>query len=317
MTDEGSITDLTGRRSQGDIDRDAYWAAMQRHHRTLAEYPGLLSRAGIDRLEINADGIVLWRADGIGWWWDPDQVRSPLSVLVNDGDYEPAEWRALRALASVSPRIVDVGANIGWYVARMANLPGVDTVDAFEPVPSTYRALVRNVQLNALDERVTTHPFGLSDRDASVTFFVPMATGNVAASERRLFDTEHQQEISVELRRLDGLEPPLERVGLIKCDVEGGEFGFLRGAEGILIENRPYVMLEMLRKWAAQFGYHPNDIVIWMRSRDFACFSLEAQIHSVEEVDETTTATNFLFVHRTRLDEFRRVMSVEFDVSYD
>lgn len=318
MTVRGTISALDARRAAGTVTRDEYWAAMREHHRRLADYRPLLQRAGFQRLEVRPGGLVLRDDVAIDWWWDPGELRSPLSVRLNDGAYEHQEWRALRALASRDAAFLDVGANIGWYSIRLARSAGVRDIHAFEPVPSTYAALTANVRLNRLGRRIRTHPFGLSDRRTSSTFFVPRHTGNVAASERPLLQAEHQDEVAAELRRLDDLDLGTTRIGLVKCDVEGGEFGFLQGAEATLIAHRPFVMVELLRKWAARFGYRPNDVIAWMRARDFRCFAFERVVQEVREIDERTTATNFLFAHASTVDAFRTVLRAEFDdVEFD
>ena len=46
----------------------------------------------------------------------------------------------------------------------------------------------------------------------------------------------------------------------IKCDVEGAELLVFKGAKNTLINNKPIVFSEILRKWSKKFNYNPNDI---------------------------------------------------------
>jgi FkbM family methyltransferase len=188
-------------------------------------------------------------------------------------------------------------------------------VHAFEPIPSTYRQLVDNVHLNGFDQRIACHPLGLSDRDEIVRFYRPERTGSVAASERPLFGNEPQTMTDCRVRRIDDVanELGLVDVDFVKCDVEGGEFGFLRGAEAVLEEQRPTILLEMLRKWAMAYGYHPNDIIEWMKARGYVCAGIsDLSVTPVPRVTDETTETNFLFVHANRLSRVAKMLAPEF-----
>ncbi|HQZ83190.1 MAG TPA: hypothetical protein PLR83_08220 [Pyrinomonadaceae bacterium] len=64
------------------------------------------------------------------------------------GEYEPAISAIAKRLIRKGDICLDVGANFGWYTTMMAMLAGPDgEVHSFEPVPTTYRQLERNVAL--------------------------------------------------------------------------------------------------------------------------------------------------------------------------
>jgi hypothetical protein len=54
-------------------------------------------------------------------------------------------------------------------------------------------------------------------------------------------------------------------------------------------------MTEMLRKWAAGFGYHPNDIIDLFAGLGYKCF--DSTLKPFGRMDEATTETNFFFLH--------------------
>ena len=322
MTTAPTLTELVNARRRGDLNRDAYWAAMQGLHRGLREYQRLVADAGLDALEIAAGGLRVRLDNGVRIGWDPDDLRSPPVVLLNDGAYEAAEWAVVRLLGGDAGTVLDVGANIGWYSLRLAAIRGDRPgVHAFEPIPSTYRMLVDNVHLNGFDQRIVCHPLGLSDRDEIVRFYRPERTGSVAASERALFGDEPQETTDCRVRPVDDVagELGLGAIDFVKCDVEGGEFGFLKGAEAVLEEHRPTILLEMLRKWAKAYDYHPNDIIEWMAARGFACAAIsDRSILPVTRVTDQTTETNYLFVHVDRTSRVAGMLAPEFsDVAFE
>lgn len=311
-----TLTELVSARRRGELDRDTYWAAMQVLHRGLREYQSLVANSGLDTVEIAADGLRVRLDDGVRIGWDPDDLRTPPVVLLNEGTYEATEWAVVRALGSVARTVLDVGANIGWYSLRLAALRGDrPAVHAFEPIPSTYRRLVDNVQLNDFDQRIVCHPLGLSDRNEIVRFYRPERTGSVAASERPLFGDEPQTTTDCRVRPVDDVvdELGLVDIDFVKCDVEGGEWGFLRGAEAVLEKHRPTILLEMLRKWAKAYGYHPNDIIEWMKTRGYVCAGIsDRSVLPVLRITDQTTETNFLFVHADRLSIVAAMLEPEF-----
>ncbi len=87
-------------------------------------------------------------------------------------------------------------------------------------------------------------------------------------------------------------------IDLIKCDVEGAELFVFQGGMKAIAKCRPIIFCEMLRKWAAKFAYHPNDIVALLRDAGYRCFAAEnGTLVEVIRVDDTTQATNFFFLH--------------------
>lgn len=47
---------------------------------------------------------------------------------------------------------------------------------------------------------------------------------------------------------------------VIKCDIEGGEFPAMRGAERILRRDAPVLVLEIDRRFIPRIDYQPSDL---------------------------------------------------------
>jgi FkbM family methyltransferase len=301
--------DLVEARRAGAIDRDTYWARMREHHRELAAYAELVAASGVEAIEVTAEGARVRLPSGVAFAFDPADVRCPPVVLLNDGAYERAEWAIIKSLGFEARTVVDVGAHIGWYAIQLGALRrGRPGIHAFEPVPATFGLLAGNIELNALSFEIQAHPVGLGDLDGEVQFYLPKLTGSVGASQRPLFANEPHQIVHAAVRRLDDIaaEVKMSDIDFIKCDVEGGEYAFLLGATATIERWKPVVLTEMLRKWAAAFGYHPNDIVTWMRSRGYSCQAISADgLRSIERIDDETRETNYLFVHIDRAANVR------------
>ena len=61
----------------------------------------------------------------------------------------------------------------------------------------------------------------------------------------------------------------------------------------------------MLRKWSAKFGYHPNDIINFMKEIGYQCYTItdNYKLRKIEEVTEKTVETNYFFLHKEKHTE--------------
>ena len=168
-------------------------------------------------------------------------------------NYEPATSRTLRFFFERISTFVDVGANIGFYSLLAGHWNPQLHVVAFEPVPHIFHQLEANIRANKLSNRVTPFQIALSDKTGTDIFYLPPSdashecemTGTLVANgwQRR----KRSAEIEVRTSRFDDFERehPM-KVDLIKIDVEDHEAAVLRGMQGVLKRDRPFVVCEIL-----------------------------------------------------------------------
>ena len=152
----------------------------------------------------------------------------------------------------------DVGANVGdWSVHAAVALPEA-TIHAFEPVPDTFSALARSA--TALPGRIVANPAGLSDRDGTIALNV-MADDSTLSSIVALHEGEGRR-VDCAMRSGDAYmaEHKIDRIDLLKIDVEGAEHLVLQGFARALAEGRIDVI---------QFEYGQANIVTRFLLRDF------------------------------------------------
>jgi FkbM family methyltransferase len=205
----------------------------------------------------------------------------------------------LKAIAKHCEIVFDIGANVGWYALNIGRaLPTNAHVYAFEPIPRTFAVLARNVALNELNN-VTPLPFGLGEASDDVDFFIPGVTGSVAASQRKLFESQSNERVRATITRLDDVAKQLgiNRLDLIKCDIEGGELSMLLGGLQTIRRFKPAIFLELLRKWSRVYGYHPNDVIALLKDEGYVCHAIaESGLERIDLIDDDTMSTNFLFL---------------------
>jgi FkbM family methyltransferase len=176
------------------------------------------------------------------WLLSGDQYISP---AIATGDYESVETAFVRRHVTSGMAVVDIGANLGWFTAHLALLVGGGgRVDAFEPRSDLMDLLTKTIAENRLTN-VTTHNLALADQNSygqviwSVHDVNPGGT-NLVFSDFAMPGIITQPII---VKTLDTWIP--HRVDFIKIDVEGSELLVFKGAERILANDRPLILVEI------------------------------------------------------------------------
>ena len=149
------------------------------------------------------------------------------------------ELRLVPALSMPDRLSIDVGANHGIYIYAVVMARHASRVLAIEPNPELARSLRR-----ALPRRCDVLCCALSDRKGRAELRVPRVDGEanryLATLDQDVADPAEVHE--VELARLD--DCAREPVGFVKIDVEGHELAVLRGADRVLREDGPNLLIE-------------------------------------------------------------------------
>ena len=195
------------------------------------------------------------------------------------GTYEPELRRIMRRVLTPGCVAVDVGANTGWHTVLMASLCGTTgRVLAFEPNPSVMARLRLNLEVNRLTQ-VELFPVALSDSCARLPFCAPPShapssgDGHVLPS---VSGSAADGSIVVEARALDALAEKcrLDRLDLIKIDVEGYEWPVLQGAQHTIARHRPHVLFEHNEDYVARGRGSADAIYAYFARRGYALFEV-------------------------------------------
>ena len=166
------------------------------------------------------------------------------------GVFEPETVRCYRRLVKPNATVFDVGANIGAHTLHLAAAVGPGgKVVAFEPTAYAFGKLQTNVSLNPeLRQRIDLRQVFLTDRETqtipgSIYSSWPLESGEGrhAGHLGRLEQTDGARAVTLD-------QVAAERnltVDFIKIDVDGFECRVLRGAQTILNEHRPTILLEL------------------------------------------------------------------------
>jgi FkbM family methyltransferase len=151
------------------------------------------------------------------------------------GRYDAETFALYDRLLRPGDTALDVGANIGFHTAYMAQLAGpAGCVHAFEPNPALAGRFAY-IAGSVADGRVRFHAAAVGDRPGRATLHVADLSGLSSIRPdwmpQRVVDS-----VEVECTTLDefAARAAVEHIRLLKIDVEGLEAAVFRGAAGLL-----------------------------------------------------------------------------------
>ncbi len=156
---------------------------------------------------------------------------------------------------------VDVGCHKGEILDIILKLAPQGKHFAFEPVPLFYKALNHKYHGKAL-----VFDCALSDVPSTSEFQFVKNAPAYSGLKKREYKVEPDIEIiQVQVKTLDDVVGD-SMVNFIKIDVEGGEFGVLRGGIKILKKNKPFVVFEFGIGSGINYGTVPGDFYDFITS---------------------------------------------------
>jgi FkbM family methyltransferase len=164
--------------------------------------------------------------------------------LYNLGSYEPGVLHAIRSICGDESIVIDVGANIGAITLYMAEIAKRGRVLAFEPLPEIIKDLEANIQLNAY-KNVEIHPYALGAKESKAQIYPDVTErGSSSLIDRKTPGHKYKDPVNVKVKKLDDFTQDLQRVDLIKIDVESYEAEVLKGALKTIEQHKPCLILE-------------------------------------------------------------------------
>ncbi|HEX8873846.1 MAG TPA: FkbM family methyltransferase [Nitrosospira sp.] len=179
----------------------------------------------------------------------------------------------LKRYLPVNGIFIDVGANIGTFTLVAAHRARQGQVHAFEPSAHHFARLARNVELNHFSN-VVLNQKGLYDQPGEAVLFLPSRAGEMNNSgAASLYPASEARQVSesISLVRLDDYirDKNLQRVDIIKIDIEGAEIRALNGARESLVRLRPLVLMELDLDNLSRANCSPKEVFDFWKSLDY------------------------------------------------
>jgi FkbM family methyltransferase len=183
-----------------------------------------------------------------------------------------SEWVNLARRASV---VLDVGANTGLYSLLAAAVSPRASVHAFEPLPRIAELLRQNAALNP-SLRIEVHAAAAGAKSGTAEIYDPGGDNCYSASLNPDFlgPSRKQACYPVPVIAIDDFmrERGLERLDLVKIDVEGFEDAVLEGMSAAIERFRPAILMEFLPSQSEALTGRVRSLV----ERGYGFYHLEA-----------------------------------------
>ena len=216
----------------------------------------------------------------------PEKIKTNTSIIYlnpNDpvisgalffGVYEKSETKFLNDICFEGMKVIDIGANVGYYSALTSDIVGPEgIVLAIEPDPESFKYLLKTIQASKFKN---IRPFlkAASDHNNILPLFISKDN----RGDNRLYQTNQKRDyINVKTIRLDELiiENEIDQIDLIKIDVQGYEPKAIRGMEKIITSSKKIILLtEFWPKGIIDAGENPYDFLEMLRNFDFLLYEL-------------------------------------------
>jgi len=200
------------------------------------------------------------------------------------GFYSQGVVALIKRTVTEGMTVLDVGANVGEITLVCSKLVGTSGhVFAFEPAERIRESLTRNVNANAI-KNVSISSVGLADYDGSATIYESCGQGAPDDEHHGLGSlygnpSEHCSLGVIKITQLDRVceELSIQRIDLIKIDVEGAELACLRGAKNIISSMRPRIIIEIQAYSSHRAGYDQGDILDFLSTFGYEFHLIDAR----------------------------------------
>ncbi|HWU41913.1 MAG TPA: FkbM family methyltransferase [Bdellovibrio sp.] len=162
--------------------------------------------------------------------------------------YENHAYETLKLLATPQSVFIDIGANIGIFSFRLVrDIPGIQ-IFGFEPESFAFSCIEKTIVANNI-KNISAYKVAVSDKATSAVLFSDGANagGHSLDAQSILGDgSTISAENIVSTTSLDifSLDKNLNRLDLVKIDVQRHELSVLKGAVQTFKKFRPIVLME-------------------------------------------------------------------------
>jgi FkbM family methyltransferase len=193
---------------------------------------------------------------------------------------------------------VDVGAHNG-LMSIFAAQAGTEKILAFEPDPAMFKLMQENIAVNKCTN-ILPFELGLSDHAQTLS----LVTDDQNSGATHIVGEGGTGEYDIEVDSLDHIAPAkgISRVHTMLIDVEGHELNVLKGAEQIIVRDKPDLIVE----------YDPRnqdqDVVSFLKKHNYKLFILDHTRHHegslvpFDKVPNTTLMDNLFCFQEERVD---------------
>jgi len=195
------------------------------------------------------------------------------------GSYSTSQLRFLNKVLKSDMVFIDIGANHGEFTLFVAKRVPKGKVIAFEPVSKLYKKLQENIAINNL-QNIETYQIGIGSKKEKLKIYT-QAEKFIDGSINDGLPTLHphlKRNMFLEEIEVDTLDnvigDKVDRVDMIKIDIEGNELFALQGMTRILQKYRPTLLIEINKEMFENAGYKVMDVFSFLSSYSYTFYRI-------------------------------------------
>ena len=196
------------------------------------------------------------------------------------------------SLAKDKSCFLDVGASRGVYSTIFTKLNPHGIANAFEGSTQSCSAIKELAEKNLISEQIKVRECMVGDHSGKA-FFSQESCGYV-----QILENESEKKIEREVITLDSfcnennLFPDL-----IKIDVEGYEFEVIKGAQAVLEQFSPVILLELHLSYLDRRGIFPDKILTLLSDRGYQILDIQKKPISFSKINSSIRPTIHLIAN--------------------
>lgn len=235
--------------------------------------------------KLRSAGVVCWSAVRPRFRKSVGNVTIRVGSHANEARgliYWAPSWKTVlirKLLSSRQGICLDVGANIGQTLLDYCASEHRHGYLGFEPLVTCADLLHTIIRDNGLaDCRVL--PAALSDRTSVLKLYRNSEVDSCATVVEGLRPARQASAELVSTFRFDEIAPQVLEgpVAVVKIDVEGGETGVLQGMAGMLSDQKPWIVCEVLRRDpsadAGEYGRRVSELSSLLRDLGYSVWNV-------------------------------------------
>jgi len=169
------------------------------------------------------------------------------SELIIYGVHEPLTTKLILSEIKPGMTILDIGSNIGYYAILESNLIGTTgKIYSIEPSPINFKLLEENLKLQKMNN-FKIFNLAIGNKNDKLEFLISEKSNWSKIKEDSDIIGKNDTIITVPVKSLNLFckENNLEKIDLIRMDVEGYEEKIIEGGKEILKNIKPILMIEI------------------------------------------------------------------------
>jgi FkbM family methyltransferase len=212
------------------------------------------------------------------------------------GEFSYLEAKLFEQICKRGDIIIEVGANIGTHTVYLSKLVGNGFVIAYEPQRLVFQNLCANLAINSISN-VFAYQEAISDENGTIRIPECDFTKNNNFGGINIENSKNGSIINKQ--KLDNFLNKINKLELLKIDVEGMEILVIKGAKELIKKFRPIIYVENDRQ------EHSEELIELLWSLDYKLYWHLPRLYNKnnffneeENIFGNIVSVNMLCVHK-------------------